>query len=236
MRFACISQASLYQDVWYVVLVLPLARRRNRYGYDAGLLFQLPFLFLVSPNCATSLHSSLSPPEFVHTSHLEFFFYFPLLHTFLLRNFHILHAPSHFTSLIHARTRSLHSSPFSFTFLPFHPSPFLDLPPHAPFSYLGCPTFLHLQDPYPTAPSFLVFSTHTHHYHTGNMKEEPPPTVMIVGAGLGGLTLAILLQRAGIEYQLFEKSTEIKPFGTPPLPSFHTFFRLSRYVIPRGGV
>jgi 2-polyprenyl-6-methoxyphenol hydroxylase-like FAD-dependent oxidoreductase len=50
------------------------------------------------------------------------------------------------------------------------------------------------------------------------MKEEPPPTVMIVGAGLGGLTLAILLQRAGIEYQLFEKITEIKPFGTPHLP------------------
>ncbi|OAQ34366.1 FAD/NAD(P)-binding domain-containing protein [Linnemannia elongata AG-77] len=46
------------------------------------------------------------------------------------------------------------------------------------------------------------------------MNDEPPPSVMIVGAGLGGLTLAILLQRAGIEYQVFEKSTEIKPFGS----------------------
>ncbi|KAG0380963.1 hypothetical protein BGX24_002183 [Mortierella sp. AD032] len=45
------------------------------------------------------------------------------------------------------------------------------------------------------------------------MKEDSPPTVMIVGAGLGGLTLAILLQRAGFEYQIFEKATEIRPFG-----------------------
>ncbi|KAG9072966.1 hypothetical protein KI688_000747 [Linnemannia hyalina] len=46
------------------------------------------------------------------------------------------------------------------------------------------------------------------------MNDEPPPTVMIVGAGLGGLTLAILLQRAGIEYQVFEKTPEIRPFGS----------------------
>ncbi|KAG0210025.1 hypothetical protein BGX33_005167 [Mortierella sp. NVP41] len=45
-------------------------------------------------------------------------------------------------------------------------------------------------------------------------KEEAPPSVMIVGAGLGGLTLAILLQRAGYEYQIFEKAPEIRPFGS----------------------
>ncbi|KAF9931911.1 hypothetical protein FBU30_009332 [Linnemannia zychae] len=46
------------------------------------------------------------------------------------------------------------------------------------------------------------------------MKEESSPTVMIVGAGLGGLTLAILLQRAGFDYQVFEKAPEIRPFGS----------------------
>lgn len=61
------------------------------------------------------------------------------------------------------------------------------------------------------------------------MNDEPPPSVMIVGAGLGGLTLAILLQRAGIEYQVFEKSTEIKPFGTHPLSSLSL---VSTFYVP----
>ncbi|GJJ71829.1 hypothetical protein EMPS_04186 [Entomortierella parvispora] len=40
------------------------------------------------------------------------------------------------------------------------------------------------------------------------------PTVLIVGAGLGGLTMAILLERAGFEYRVFEQSEEFRPYGS----------------------
>lgn len=40
------------------------------------------------------------------------------------------------------------------------------------------------------------------------------PTVLIVGAGLGGLTMAILLERAGFEYRIFEQSEEFRPYGS----------------------
>lgn len=39
-------------------------------------------------------------------------------------------------------------------------------------------------------------------------------TVIIVGSGIGGLTLAALLERAGIEYQIFERAAKVKPLGS----------------------
>ncbi|KAI1297729.1 hypothetical protein EDD11_007009 [Mortierella claussenii] len=39
------------------------------------------------------------------------------------------------------------------------------------------------------------------------------PKVMIVGAGLGGLMLALLLERIGVEYDIFERSSVLKPYG-----------------------
>ena len=39
------------------------------------------------------------------------------------------------------------------------------------------------------------------------------PHVLIVGAGVAGLFLAILLERAGISYQLYERAKEVKPLG-----------------------
>ncbi|KAF9365542.1 hypothetical protein BGX34_009580 [Mortierella sp. NVP85] len=43
-----------------------------------------------------------------------------------------------------------------------------------------------------------------------------PPNVkiLIVGAGVGGLTMAALLERAGIDYLVFERAKEIKPLGS----------------------
>ncbi|KAG0218973.1 hypothetical protein BGX33_005239 [Mortierella sp. NVP41] len=37
---------------------------------------------------------------------------------------------------------------------------------------------------------------------------------MIIGAGLGGLTMAILLERAGVDYHVFEKYKEPRPLGS----------------------
>lgn len=39
------------------------------------------------------------------------------------------------------------------------------------------------------------------------------PKVLIVGGGLGGLTLGILLHKAGIPFDIYERVLEAKPFG-----------------------
>ncbi|KAF8977191.1 hypothetical protein BGZ46_007575 [Entomortierella lignicola] len=40
-----------------------------------------------------------------------------------------------------------------------------------------------------------------------------PPHVLISGAGIGGLMLAIILEKAEISYEIFEKSKETRPIG-----------------------
>ncbi|KAG0293464.1 hypothetical protein BGZ96_002806 [Linnemannia gamsii] len=42
---------------------------------------------------------------------------------------------------------------------------------------------------------------------------DGPPRVLIAGAGLGGLFLGILLERAGIPYEIYERSAELRPLG-----------------------
>ncbi|KAI7824106.1 hypothetical protein BC939DRAFT_450581 [Gamsiella multidivaricata] len=46
-------------------------------------------------------------------------------------------------------------------------------------------------------------------------KATPEPlTVLIVGAGLGGLVLALLLEKINIPYRIFERASTIKPLGS----------------------
>jgi 2-polyprenyl-6-methoxyphenol hydroxylase-like FAD-dependent oxidoreductase len=45
------------------------------------------------------------------------------------------------------------------------------------------------------------------------MAANPPPNVLIVGAGLGALFLAIVLEKAGIPYHIYEKAATVKPLG-----------------------
>lgn len=64
--------------------------------------------------------------------------------------------------------------------------------------------------------------------------DNPLPVVMIAGAGLGGLLLAVIFERNGIPYQIFERATKLKPLGmihqihhtphsaTPPPENFWT--------------
>ncbi|KAF9309956.1 hypothetical protein BGZ91_007231 [Linnemannia elongata] len=40
------------------------------------------------------------------------------------------------------------------------------------------------------------------------------PKVLIVGAGLGGLTLGAILQKTDIPYEIFERAAEVKPLGS----------------------
>ncbi|KAF8946757.1 hypothetical protein BGZ47_011501 [Haplosporangium gracile] len=46
------------------------------------------------------------------------------------------------------------------------------------------------------------------------MAATEKPTVLVVGAGLGGLSLGILLERAQIPFEIFERTSTIKPLGS----------------------
>ncbi|KAF9316902.1 hypothetical protein BG003_001432 [Podila horticola] len=58
---------------------------------------------------------------------------------------------------------------------------------------------------------------HSRESTTNDEKQAPdyslPPRVLIVGAGLGGLLLAILREHAKIPYKVFERAQEAKPIG-----------------------
>lgn len=49
-------------------------------------------------------------------------------------------------------------------------------------------------------------------------RSDKPLHVVIAGAGLAGLFLGILLEKAGISYEIFERSAEIKPLGIEFIP------------------
>ncbi|KAF9949417.1 hypothetical protein BGZ65_007346, partial [Modicella reniformis] len=69
--------------------------------------------------------------------------------------------------------------------------------------------------------------------------------VLIAGGGLGGLVLAILLQRAGIDYLILEQSVIIRPFGCiivlgssvlPLMEQLGLLEEIERVSIPFGGI
>lgn len=45
------------------------------------------------------------------------------------------------------------------------------------------------------------------------MSDETKPKVLIVGAGIGGLTLAILLKKSRVPFLILERAREITPLG-----------------------
>ncbi|KAF9086672.1 hypothetical protein BGX23_008654 [Mortierella sp. AD031] len=49
--------------------------------------------------------------------------------------------------------------------------------------------------------------------HDRSIMYAKRPKVLIVGAGLGGLTLGMLLQKTDIPYEIYERAPEVKPLG-----------------------
>ncbi|KAG0279072.1 hypothetical protein BGZ95_002378 [Linnemannia exigua] len=45
-------------------------------------------------------------------------------------------------------------------------------------------------------------------------QENAKPTVLIVGAGLGGLLLGALLEKSGVPYEILERAPSVKPLGS----------------------
>ncbi|KAK5827744.1 hypothetical protein F5H01DRAFT_332162 [Linnemannia elongata] len=60
---------------------------------------------------------------------------------------------------------------------------------------------------------------------------DKSPHVLIAGAGLAGLFLGILLERAGISYEIFERSSEPRPHGAIICLSPNIFPALEQVVL-----
>lgn len=57
-------------------------------------------------------------------------------------------------------------------------------------------------DYYDNPPEYLRIKPHPYH-----------PKILIAGAGIGGLTLGLLLKKANIDFEILEQKAEIKPLG-----------------------
>ncbi|KAF9176814.1 hypothetical protein BGZ50_009624, partial [Haplosporangium sp. Z 11] len=60
--------------------------------------------------------------------------------------------------------------------------------------------------------------------------DNKTPRVLIVGAGLGGLMLGMILEKAGIDYCIFERAAKVKPLGEETAMIFLYLFVPSRFA------
>ncbi|KAF9905571.1 hypothetical protein EC991_001532 [Linnemannia zychae] len=54
--------------------------------------------------------------------------------------------------------------------------------------------------------------------HDRKVMHSKRPKVLIIGAGLGGLTLGAILQKSDIPYEIFERAAKVKPLGSGVAP------------------
>ena len=68
------------------------------------------------------------------------------------------------------------------------------------------------------------------------MSRDPKPTILIVGAGLGGVMLGALLEKADIPYLIVERATTVKPLGNEATTdvSFHVLLMHASSVLLLG--
>ncbi|KAG0211470.1 hypothetical protein BGX28_007831, partial [Mortierella sp. GBA30] len=57
----------------------------------------------------------------------------------------------------------------------------------------------------------MTNSTTTHRKPSATSGDSDRPKVLIVGAGLAGLTLGMILQKSDIPYEIFESASAIRP-------------------------
>ncbi|KAF9199056.1 hypothetical protein BGZ49_010876, partial [Haplosporangium sp. Z 27] len=61
--------------------------------------------------------------------------------------------------------------------------------------------------------------------------DSPRPEVLIIGAGIGGLILAILLEQINIPFRIFERASEVKQLGSAMSFGVGTFVALEQLGI-----
>ncbi|KAF9436496.1 hypothetical protein BGZ76_003751 [Entomortierella beljakovae] len=62
-------------------------------------------------------------------------------------------------------------------------------------------------------------------------QEKGRPEVIIIGAGIAGLMMALLLEQIGTQYHIFERASEVKPLGSAMVLSSHNVAALSQLGI-----
>lgn len=60
-------------------------------------------------------------------------------------------------------------------------------------------------------------------------QKHPNPRVIVVGAGIGGLMMGLLLGKAGITYQIFERSSNVKALGKRRKKLFFSLFHTTDF-------
>jgi cation diffusion facilitator CzcD-associated flavoprotein CzcO len=68
--------------------------------------------------------------------------------------------------------------------------------------------------------------------HDRKVMHARRPKVLIVGAGLGGLTLGAILQKTDIPYEIFERAPLVKPLGRWSKVPFTQASSPSQYSVP----
>lgn len=63
-------------------------------------------------------------------------------------------------------------------------------------------------------------ATSTQHDQSGR------PKVLIAGGGLGGLTMGMLLHKAGIPFEIYERAADVKPLGKAQLGNTHSYLSI----------
>ncbi|KAF9425487.1 hypothetical protein BGZ76_003213, partial [Entomortierella beljakovae] len=53
------------------------------------------------------------------------------------------------------------------------------------------------------------------------LKDNEKLEILVIGAGIGGLMIALMLEQIGIHYHIFERASEVKPLGAAILFSSH---------------
>lgn len=111
---------------------------------------------------------------------------------------------------------------FETTFLLSSLSPHhFSLLPHSPSTYFRFPHLLSA-----TEKKNNIMATRT------SGQQQSQPKVLIVGAGLGGVMLGILLEKADIPYTIVERSTTVKPLGECSTVLSYTTSSRKNYEVP----